>query len=65
MMRFTARALLGRGVAPENIYVTLERNMRCAVGTCGHCQVGPKFVCRDGAVFAWPEVGNYLEVREL
>lgn len=65
MMRFTARALLGRGVAPENIYVTLERNMRCAVGTCGHCQIGPKFVCRDGAVFTWPEVGNYMEVREL
>lgn len=65
MMRFTARAALTRGVPDERIHVTLERNMRCGVGTCGHCQLGPEFLCRDGPVFAWPEVARLLEVREL
>jgi NAD(P)H-flavin reductase len=65
MMRFTARAALTRGVPAERIHVTLERNMRCGVGTCGHCQLGPEFLCRDGPVFAWPEVARLLEVREL
>lgn len=65
MMRFAAQALLARGVAAEHIHVSLERNMRCAVGTCGHCQLGPFFVCRDGPVFAWPEVARLMEVREL
>jgi NAD(P)H-flavin reductase len=65
MMRFTARAALTRGVPVERIHVTLERNMRCGVGTCGHCQLGPEFLCRDGPVFAWPEVARLLEVREL
>jgi NAD(P)H-flavin reductase len=65
MMRFTAQALLARGVPPERIHVTLERNMKCGVGTCGHCQLGPVFVCRDGPVFAWPEAEHLLDVREL
>jgi NAD(P)H-flavin reductase len=65
MMRFTAQALLARGVPPERVYVTLERNMKCGVGTCGHCQLGPVFLCRDGPVFAWPEVANLMDVREL
>lgn len=65
MMWFSAEALLKRGVPPERIYVTLERNMKCGVGTCGHCQLGPKFLCRDGPVFSWPEVAGLLDVREL
>jgi NAD(P)H-flavin reductase len=65
MMRFTAQALLARGVPPERIFVTLERNMKCGVGTCGHCQLGPVFLCRDGPVFGWPEVADLLDVREL
>lgn len=65
MMWFTAEALTKRGVDPDHLFVTLERNMRCAVGTCGHCQLGPLFVCRDGPVFAWPEVAPLLEEREL
>lgn len=65
MLRFVARTLLGRGLAPEQLFVSLERNMRCAVGTCGHCQLGPVFVCRDGPVFAWSEVSDLVEVREL
>lgn len=65
MMRATARAMTARGVAAERIHVTLERNMTCGVGTCGHCQLGPLFLCRDGPVFTWPEVDGLLEVREI
>jgi NAD(P)H-flavin reductase len=65
MMRFAAQALLTRGVPGERIHVTLERNMKCGVGTCGHCQLGPVFLCRDGPVFAWPEVAHLLDIREL
>ena len=65
MMTFTARALLDRGVSRERIHVSLERNMRCAVGHCGHCQLGPALVCRDGAVFRYDEVEHLLKVREL
>lgn len=65
MMRFTAEALLKRGVPPESIHLSLERNMKCAVGYCGHCQLGPHFVCRDGPVLAWPRLAGLLEVAEL
>jgi NAD(P)H-flavin reductase len=65
MMRFTADALLQRGVAARRIWVTCERNMLCGIGTCGHCQLGPYFVCDDGPVFSWAEVGPFLSVREL
>ena len=65
MMRFAGEALLQRGVAPGCIYLSLERNMKCAVGYCGHCQLGPHFVCRDGPVLAWPRLAGLLEVAEL
>lgn len=65
MMRFTARALLDRGIAPERLHVTLERTMRCGVGTCGHCQLGPHLLCRDGPVLAWPDVTGLIDVAEL
>ncbi len=58
MMAATATALRGRGVDPAAIWVTLERNMACGVGTCGHCQLGPFFVCRDGPVFSIDELGT-------
>lgn len=65
MMRFAADGLLARGVPPSGIHVTLERNMKCGVGTCGHCQLGPVLLCRDGPVFSWPEVGHLMSVGEL
>jgi NAD(P)H-flavin reductase len=65
MMRLTAHALLERGVAPERIWVSFERNMQCGVGHCGHCQVGPLLVCRDGPVLRYDLVAELLEVREL
>lgn len=65
MMRFTIRALVARGVDPARIELSAERNMRCAVGLCGHCQLGPVLVCRDGAVFAAPVIEPLLGVRQL
>ena len=65
MMRFTVEALLARGVTSERIHVSLERNMRCGLGHCGHCQLGPTLVCRDGPVYSYDVAGPWLEVREL
>src|SRR5512132_199374 len=65
MMRVTVGALLQRGVSPDRIYVSLERSMSCGIGHCGHCQLGPILICRDGPVFTWDEVAHWLAVREL
>ena len=65
MMRFAAQGLRERGVAPERIYLSLERNMKCAVGLCGRCQLGSRFVCQDGPVFAQPEAARLIAVRGL
>ncbi len=65
MMRFTVKALEERGVPPENVYISLERNMKCAVGLCGHCQFGPEFICKDGPVFRFREIERFFRVREI
>jgi len=65
MIRFTVQELLGRGVEPENIYVSLERNMKCGLGHCGHCQLGPTFICKDGPVFSHSFIREWLEKREI
>jgi NAD(P)H-flavin reductase len=65
MMRFTASGLEAAGVAPERVFLSLERNMRCAVGQCGRCQFGPTLVCRDGPVMRYDRVRRLLTVREL
>jgi NAD(P)H-flavin reductase len=65
MMHFTARALIDRGVAPDRIWISMERTMRCGVGLCGHCQLGPTLICRDGPVYRWDELAPLLEVPEL
>ncbi len=65
MMRFTARALVEAGVGPGQIWLSMERTMKCGVGLCGHCQYGPSLVCRDGAVYPYPEIEPHLGVREL
>jgi NAD(P)H-flavin reductase len=65
MMRFGIAALLDRGIAPERIHVSLERNMRCGVGLCGHCQLGPTLICRDGPVYDHATASPWLGVREL
>ena len=65
MMRFTVAALREVGVAAERIYVSMERNMQCGIGHCGHCQLGPTLVCRDGPVYRWSELEPWLAIREL
>lgn len=65
MIYFTVQALLDNGHNPDSIFVSMERNMQCAVGTCGHCQFGPEFICRDGPVFPWSRVSRCFSIREL
>jgi len=65
MMRFTARAAKSHGIPDDRIYLSMERNMNCAVGFCGHCQLGGEFVCRDGPVFTYERIGRYLFVEEF
>jgi NAD(P)H-flavin reductase len=65
MMRFASRGLVDRQLPPSRIYLSLERNMQCAIRVCGHCQLGPKFVCADGPVFPYGEIAGLLEVSEL
>lgn len=64
MMRFVARELLQRGVSASDMRVSLERNVQCGVGLCGHCQLGPVIVCRDGPVFEYARVAALLTQRE-
>jgi NAD(P)H-flavin reductase len=65
MMRFTATALLRRGVPAGDVQVSLERNMRCGVAWCGHCQLGPLLLCRDGPVIDYGRAAPLLAVKEL
>ncbi|NBM17736.1 FAD/NAD(P)-binding protein [Streptomyces sp. GC420] len=65
MIRATAVDLMHRGVPAERIRVSLERNMRCATGHCGHCQLGPVLLCRDGPVLGYDRAEPLLNVREL
>ena len=63
MMRFVAQNALDMGISAHQLWVSLERNMHCAIGHCGHCQLGPAFICRNGPVMSWAEVGPLLKVR--
>jgi NAD(P)H-flavin reductase len=65
MMRFVARDLETRGLARENIFLSMERNMKCAVGFCGHCQYGAHFICKDGPIFSYDRMHPLLEKYEL
>lgn len=65
MMRFVAVELAREGVLKDRIHVSLERNMQCAVGHCGHCQLGPAFICREGPVLRYDQVERLMAVREL
>jgi NAD(P)H-flavin reductase len=65
MMRYSVRSALQRGLAMSRIWLSLERNMQCAVALCGHCQMGPMFLCKDGPVFRYDRVESYLRVEGL
>jgi NAD(P)H-flavin reductase len=65
MMRFTVRELQRRGLPDERIFLSLERNMKCAIGLCGHCQFGRELICRDGPVFRYDRLQPWLGIPEL
>lgn len=65
MMRLTARDLLALGVPATRVRVSLERNMRCGVAECGHCQLGPLLLCRDGPVVSYAAAAPLMAIREL
>jgi NAD(P)H-flavin reductase len=65
MMKIVARTLEDRGVPTEDIYVSLERSMKCGIGFCGHCQFGPDFICKDGPVLPYVAVAERLEIGSI
>ncbi len=65
MMRFSVMSLADAGVPPDRVWISMERNMKCAIGFCGHCQFGPDFVCRDGPVFRHDHVAQLLSMKEI
>jgi len=65
MLRYAVFTLNDLGVANDHIYVSMERNMKCAVGFCGHCQFGASFVCKDGPVFRFDKIAEHFNIREL
>lgn len=65
MMDFAVRSLEARGMTQDRIFVSMERNMKCAIGFCGHCQYGGDFICRDGAVFPFGAIRDRFYIREL
>jgi NAD(P)H-flavin reductase len=65
MMRFSAQELLRRGMDKDRIYVSMERNMKCGVGLCGHCQYGSKIICKDGPVYRYDDIEALLGRREV
>lgn len=65
MMRFSAKVLMEKGVVAQDIRVSLERNMQCGAGWCGHCQLGPLLLCRDGPVVGYDVAAPLLDVEEL
>jgi NAD(P)H-flavin reductase len=65
MMRFVVYEALARRLEEENIYLSFERNMKCGFGSCGHCQLGPYFVCKDGPVFTYKQLQPYFNVEDF
>lgn len=65
MMRFAIAALRDAGMKDDTIHLSMERNMKCAAGLCGHCQFGPVFICRDGPVFRYDRVSRLLALKEI
>jgi NAD(P)H-flavin reductase len=65
MMRYAVISLNELGVGNERIYVSMERNMKCALGFCGHCQFGSAFVCKDGPIFRFDRIAERFNIREI
>jgi NAD(P)H-flavin reductase len=65
MIRFVAYETMARRIPTEHVYVSLERNMKCAVGSCGHCQYGPFFLCKDGPILSFAQIEPFYNVEEF
>lgn len=65
MMRYVVQECRSRRIADSRLFLSMERNMSCALGFCGHCQLGPAFVCKDGPVFSYSHLEPYLHVEDL
>ena len=65
MMRFCASELETRSLSRKDIYMSLERNMKCAIGLCGHCQFGAEFICKNGPVFAYERIAELMTIKEI
>jgi NAD(P)H-flavin reductase len=65
MMRFVGKSALARGIPEQQIWLSMERNMQCAIGLCGHCQLGPTFICKDGPVYRHDQLAPFLNVEGL
>ncbi len=65
MMRFVGKSALARGIPEQHIWMSMERNMQCAIGLCGHCQLGPTFICKDGPVYRHDQLTPFLNVEGL
>ncbi|MEO9934489.1 FAD/NAD(P)-binding protein [Rhodopirellula bahusiensis] len=65
MMTYAIRAVRERGIPRTNLWLSLERNMNCAIGHCGHCQLGPHFICKDGPVLRYDQVNRLMRVDSL
>lgn len=65
MIRFVIFEALARRIPASRIFVSMERNMKCGLGFCGHCQIGPFFVCKDGPIFTYQQLQPYFNVEDL
>jgi NAD(P)H-flavin reductase len=65
MMFYTAQSAFRQGIPPHNLWISMERNMNCAIGLCGHCQFGPAFLCKDGPVLRYDRIAPFLTVKGL
>lgn len=65
MMRYVILSALRRGLRKDQCWISTERNMQCAIGLCGHCQLGPEFICKDGPVFRYDRIERWLGVEAL
>ncbi len=65
MMRFAIQELTNKNLPRSSIHLSMERNMKCATGHCGHCQWGPTFICKDGPVFCYEDIQQWFHMREI
>ncbi|MHC4623294.1 MAG: FAD/NAD(P)-binding protein [Planctomycetota bacterium] len=64
MMRFTTLKLLEFGFPEDKVYLSMEKNMSCGIGKCGHCMLGKYYVCKDGPVFTYEQIKKYPDIWE-